>query len=264
MTAGDVSPTVEIEEVETTLQAGETLTVSALVEVAASEGDGDEDSGNGEGEATELPVELLIDGETVTSETSEIVPDESASVELEWTPGPEDVGSAELGVEVSGDTVTESITVADAPAEFAADIEAADEHLPAGGTASVTAAVENTGTTAGSTSVEFRVAEDTVATEELDLAGQEHATVEFTHDVAESDSPEVTLTVATDDNSDDTTVAVVTGSVTIPRTFGSKGGMGVFGWLMFLGMVILLVPLLPVIAVIKLFDILFGGRASEG
>lgn len=50
----------------------------------------------------------------------------------------------------------------------------------------------------------------------------------------------------------------MTESVSKTREPESKSGMGVFGWLMFLGMVIILVPLLPFILLIKLVDTVFG------
>jgi hypothetical protein len=47
-------------------------------------------------------------------------------------------------------------------------------------------------------------------------------------------------------------------TVTPQREPTSKSGMGIFGWLMFLGMVILLIPLLPVYAVLKLYELIAG------
>lgn len=47
-------------------------------------------------------------------------------------------------------------------------------------------------------------------------------------------------------------------TVTPQREPTSKSGMGIFGWLMFLGMVILLIPLLPIYAVLKLYELIAG------
>jgi len=55
----------------------------------------------------------------------------------------------------------------------------------------------------------------------------------------------------------------MTESVSEPRKAESKSGMGVFGWLMFLGMVIVLIPLLPFIVLIKLVDVVFGDQESS-
>ncbi|MEF8815010.1 MAG: hypothetical protein V5A55_14540 [Halovenus sp.] len=55
----------------------------------------------------------------------------------------------------------------------------------------------------------------------------------------------------------------MTESVSKVREPESKSGMGVFGWLMFLGMVIILIPLLPFIVLIKLIDMVFGDDDSS-
>lgn len=51
----------------------------------------------------------------------------------------------------------------------------------------------------------------------------------------------------------------MTDTVTPQRPLTSKSGMGVFGWLMFLGMVILLLPLLPIYLLLKLYELATGG-----
>lgn len=47
-------------------------------------------------------------------------------------------------------------------------------------------------------------------------------------------------------------------TVTAPRKPESKGGMNLFGWLMFLGMVILFIPLLPIYLLLKLHEMITG------
>jgi len=54
----------------------------------------------------------------------------------------------------------------------------------------------------------------------------------------------------------------MTESVSKSREPESKSGMGVFGWLIFLGMAVILVPLLPFIVLINLVDVVFGGDSS--
>lgn len=44
-------------------------------------------------------------------------------------------------------------------------------------------------------------------------------------------------------------------TVTESRKLTSKSGMGIFGWLMFLGMVIVLVPLIPLYLLLKLYEL---------
>lgn len=55
----------------------------------------------------------------------------------------------------------------------------------------------------------------------------------------------------------------MTDTVTPQRHPESKSGMGIFGRLMFLGMVILLVPLLPIYLLLKLYEMVTSGRSSE-
>lgn len=50
----------------------------------------------------------------------------------------------------------------------------------------------------------------------------------------------------------------MTETVTPKREYTSKGGMSGFGWIIALGMVILLAPLLPLYLLLKLVDVLVG------
>jgi hypothetical protein len=52
-------------------------------------------------------------------------------------------------------------------------------------------------------------------------------------------------------------------TVTPQREPGSKGGMNLFGWLMFLGMVILLIPLLPLYLLLKLVSLVTGAGGPD-
>ena len=56
----------------------------------------------------------------------------------------------------------------------------------------------------------------------------------------------------------------MTTTVTPRREPESKGGMNLFGWLMFLGMLIVLVPLLPFYILLKLYDLVTSrGEPSQ-
>ncbi len=139
--------TVDIAEIETAIRAGDALAVAVGVE---NEGDSGEDE-----------VSLYIADETVDSETLELDAGETETVEFEWTAPPESVGTVEVTVETDDDTATESVTVEDAPANFAVDVEAS-EFASVGGTVTVTATVTNEGTLDGTQSVSFLVEEETV------------------------------------------------------------------------------------------------------
>ena len=246
MTDSDAAYTVDIEEIDgTTVRAGETVSVTVAVE-------------NGGTDAGELAVELAVDGEQVESETLELDAGAGETVEFDWTAGPDAVGTVDLTAETPTDSATATVTVEDAPAEFAVSIESATGHVSEGGTATLVVTVTNEGTLAGTQEVEFRVDGEPRETRTLELGGQASETLEFEHEVTDGDAPETTLTVASEDDEVETSVPVLSPTVTPLRKLGSKSGMGPFGWLIFLIMVILFIPLIPILVLIKLFDMLFG------
>lgn len=244
----DAAFAVEIEDAPETVTAGESVTITASVEHSGDE------------TATET-VELVdADGTVLDSEEVELEGGVAESVELGWTPGAEDVGSATLRVQAGEGEATTEVTVEDAPAEFAVDVTATDEHIPEGGTATVEATIENTGTLSGTGDVDIAVGDDAVETRtDLELAGGDSETISYSHETGEDDEPEVTIEVSTEDDSDSASIPVVTESVTPLRKIGSQSGMGLFGWIIFALLIVLLIPLLPILALIKLFDVLTGG-----
>lgn len=246
MTDPELAQTVDIERPEATIRAGETVSVAVHVE-------------NEDSEACETTVELAADDSDVESESLELDGEERETVNLNWTPETEAVGTVELTAATETDAVSETVTVENAPAEFAVDIDATDEHVSQGGTVTVVVDVTNEGTLAGSQDIEFRASDDIEESRRLDLDGQAEETIEFHHAVTATEAPETTLTVASEDDEAETSVPVVTETVTPLRQMKSKSGMGVFGYLMFAGMAILLLPLLPLLAVLKLVDLLTGG-----
>jgi len=245
MTDSELAYPVDIEAVASTVDAGETVSVTVSVE----------NNGSEQGEPT---VELSAAGTQVDSASVELAGGASETVTIEWTPGADAVGTVELTATTGAETTAESVTVTDAPAEFAVDIDAVDEHVSAGGTITVVVDVSNGGTLAGTQDIEFRVAETVKETRRVDLDGQACETISFSHQVSPDESPEVTVTVASEDDEAEAAVPVVTGTVTPLRQMGSKSGMGVFGYLVFAGMAILLLPLLPFLAVLKLLDMVTG------
>lgn len=244
----DVAFAVEIEDAPETVTAGESLTVTANVE----------HSGDEEATAT---VELVdADWTALASEDVEFEGGATETVELEWTPDGDDVGTAQLRIRAGDAEVPTELSVEDSPAEFAVEVTAADEHIPEGGTATVQATVENTGTLSGTQDVEIAVddaVEDTRTGLQLD--GGESETLTYSHDADESEAAELTIEVSTEDDSDSASIPIVTESVTPLRKIGSQSGMGLFGWIMFAMMIVLLIPLLPIIVLLKLFDVLAGG-----
>lgn len=245
MTDSESALPVDIEAVSGTVRAGETVTVTVAVESGATEQD-------------EASVDLVAGEQQVDSDSVELEGDESNTLDMGWTPDADAVGTVELTARTGESTATETVTVEDAPAAFAVGIDAADEHVSEGGTVTVVADVTNEGTVAGTQEIQLRAGETVEATQTLELDGQADQTVTFDYEVTAEDAPEATLAVATDDDEAETSVPVVAGTVTPLRKLGSKSGMSVFGWLVFAGMAILLAPLLPLLAVLKLVDMLTG------
>lgn len=245
MTDSELAYPVDIETVERAVTVGETLTATVAVE-------------NNDSEPAEITVALSAAGDQVDSESVE--PDGGAreTVSFEWTPGADAVGTVELTATAGTESASESVTVEDAPAEFTVDIDAVDEHVSTGGTVTALVDVTNEGTLAGAQELELRVGGTAQETRRLDLSGQAEETVTFTHEVTAEESSELAVVVASEDDEDETSVPVVAGTVTPMRQMGSKGGMGVFAYLMFAGMAVLLLPLLPFLAVLKLLDMVTG------
>lgn len=71
--------------------------------------------------------------------------------------------------------------------------------------------------------------------------------------------PEATLAVTSNDHEDKRSVPVVPVTVGPIRTMRTNSEMSVFGYPVLGGVLVLLIPLLPVLAVIKLVDTLTGG-----
>lgn len=55
----------------------------------------------------------------------------------------------------------------------------------------------------------------------------------------------------------------MTDTVTPQRELKGKNGMGVFGWLIFIGMAIVLAPLLPIYLLLKLYGLVSSGDSEQ-
>jgi hypothetical protein len=55
----------------------------------------------------------------------------------------------------------------------------------------------------------------------------------------------------------------MTESVSEVRPPTSKSGMGLIGWLIFFGMVVLIIPLLPILLLIRLYNRIVGDDREE-
>lgn len=237
--------TVAIDELSAALQAGETLAAALTIK----------NEGDDPGEDEEATVELLVEDESVDSTDVSIPAGEEETTELEWTAPPDAVGEVTVAVETPDEEVSDSVTVEDAPASFAVELDAS-EFVSPGGRVTGTATITNEGTLPGTQQVRGFLDDEQIDTRSVDLDGQDSAELTLTYDVPDDATADLTLRVESDDDEATEDIELVAVSVTPSRGIGSKSGMGVFGWLMFIGMIVLLVPLLPVIALIKLFDII--------
>ena len=243
--------TVDIEETNAPVEAGETLTVTVSVE------------NHGE-EASETVTLLDFEDEEVASEDVELEPETSETIELEWTPDGDDVGDGQLTVQSEIDSESVAVTVEDAPAEFEVDVLRTNEYAPKGGTVSLTAEITNTGTLSGTQDVTITVNDEEFDTRTgLTLDGGESETIDVEYETEGMDIKDVSIEVATDDDSASETVPLVMVSVTPGRgTPKSKGRMGIIGWVVFLGMIIVLIPLIPFYIALKIIEKLTGGDES--
>ena len=236
--------TITIEETNQPVEAGETLEVAVVVE--------------NEGEDGSDEIELLdFSDDVVDSDELELGAGEQTERTLEWTPGSADVGSGDVTVSSTGGIETVSVTVEDKPATFEVDVTAIEEYVPTGGIVHVVATIENTGTLEGTQEIEISVREAVELKREITLAGGENEDIEYEIETSADDAPDVTVSVSSDDDSESESIPVVTVSVSPVSKVTSKSGMGVFGWLMFLGMIILFIPLLPLYIALKLYELLF-------
>jgi hypothetical protein len=55
----------------------------------------------------------------------------------------------------------------------------------------------------------------------------------------------------------------MTETVTPQREPENKGGMGIFGWLMFLGMLVLMIPLITIYLLLKLYEFVTNRDTSD-
>jgi hypothetical protein len=242
----DAEFAVSVEETSAPVEAGETLTVTA-----GAENESDD----------EVVGELSLQREDDTVDTSEVelAAGGCETVDLAWDTSPADVGEHELVVATPLERVSRAVTVEQAPATFDVEITRVPEHVTPGVAVAIEVTVENTGTLEGTQDIEFSVDDTVEHTEQnLTLAGRDAETIAYTYETTEDVRTEIPITVASEDNEASDTVPVVTQSVSSWRELGSKSGMGPLGWVVFLGMIILLIPLLPFVILIKLIDMLTG------
>jgi len=191
---------VEITGTTSPVQAGETLAVEVLVENTG------EATGNG-------TVELSANGSVQDSRTSTLGSGDTRSIVLEWPTTRGDAGETVVEARISNDSTTEQVTV-DAPptdADFDVSITGTTEPTRAGETLGVEAAVENTGETEGTATVEL-IADGSVRdTDNVTVDGRETSTTALEWETTESDEGTFLVEVDTNTTTDRETREVTIG-----------------------------------------------------
>lgn len=152
---------------DATVTQGDLLTVAATVE----------NVGQASGTQT---IELRLDGETIADQRLELDGGESESVSFEDVDTSDlDPGEYEHGVFSEDDSQTGSLTVQSPPDFQVSDLEPQDVTVTQGDVIDVSATVENVGQATGTQTVQFRVDDDALADQELELEGGASQSVTF-------------------------------------------------------------------------------------
>ncbi len=152
-------------------------------------------------------VSLAIDGAVVTSTDLTLGGGASETVTFEYTVAQADAPELNLSVGSANATATETVTVT-GQAVFEVTLSSVPAAVPVGESLSVVAVVTNVGNETGTQPVSFTVDGAVVTSTDLTLAGGASETVTFGYDVAETDTPELNVSVASKNGTASETVAV--------------------------------------------------------
>ena len=204
---------VEIIDTNSPVEDGATLTVEATIHNTGYEAD-------------TQTVELAIDSSIVDDHELTLGGDESDTITLSWTDT--DPGDYEAEVSSDDDADTTSVSVIE-PGDPFFDVTITDTNAPidAGDTLAVDALIENTGSGSGTQTIVFNVdSEEIDTTDVTDLDSGETQSVLFSYESSSEDSPEIIVSVTSDDSSDSKTVDVDDGYTYVIHdvTLSSGGG----------------------------------------
>ena len=187
---------------------GETVEVTATVE---NTGD----------EPAEQTVALGVDGEAVDAANVSLAGGESTQVTFDWTTADGDAGDYTAVVSSDDASASTGVTVESAesgpspapslePADFHVTIDDAPSSVELGETLAVEVTVRNRGDKQGEQEITLTVGDRTVDSAELTIRAGGFEQTTLTFETADEDRGDVTATVASDDDSESTTVAVET------------------------------------------------------
>jgi hypothetical protein len=184
---------VELGDVDGEVTAGDDLSVAATVT----------NSGDLSGSQS---IGFSVDGTEQASETIELDGGESEGVSFSYATSAGDVPEVDVAVASENDTASTTVTVV---GQFEVEIDEIDEDVDAGESVSVTATITNTAAESGSQPISFSVDGTEQGSETVELDSGESQSVSFSYATVEEDTPEILVTVASEDDTAERRVTVV-------------------------------------------------------
>ncbi len=174
--------------------AGEDVTVEAVV---TNTGDA----------AGEQDVRFSVDGTEQATDRVRLAEGENKTVSFDYRTKKTDTPRIVAEVATADDTASEQVTVLD-PAAFEVTLDSVNSTVVAGETVSVEATVTNNGSVNATQDVRFSVDGAEQATNRVTLAGGASEQLSFDYRTEETDQPEITVGVSSEDNAVTETVVV--------------------------------------------------------
>lgn len=163
---------------------------------------------------TTQTVAFSVNGSTITDRTVTLSGGETATEKFTYTTDGDD--QPELTAAVASENESDSSVVrVDQPSSFVVTITEYDDPVVAGENVDVTATINNTGDVADTQTLNFSMNGSTIAQRTVSLAGGEGTTATFTSPTDADNVPEISVDVASEDDSDSRTVTVLE-----PASFG--------------------------------------------
>ncbi|ELY93369.1 hypothetical protein C483_05368 [Natrialba hulunbeirensis JCM 10989] len=188
---------VEITDTNSPVTQGEPLEIETFVENVGDE-------------SGEQEIQLALDDTPVDTETVELGTNPTETITLEADTTEFEPGEYTATVESENDTDETPITIEEPadPAEFAVEITGTNSPVEQGDELQLEALVENGGDEAGEQALEFALGETVVDSEAVALESGASETVAFSTPTDDLAPGEYTATVASENETDETTVTV--------------------------------------------------------
>jgi hypothetical protein len=141
-------------------------------------------------------ITLAVDGTTEDTTAVDLAGGESTTVTLSWDTRPGDAGNYTATVASDDDTDSTDVRVNEL-ANFTVDLVSVPSPILEGQFFPVTARIENVGDRAGSQNVAFRIDDEQLDVQTIELAGGEASDIQFLWTTGTGDAGEHTTTVST-------------------------------------------------------------------